>query len=260
VISAESLITSSILRKFKMNDLLSQINTLKRNNKHEELYLLVKEQLKHKSNDIILWIKLAIAVIVVPIVDYETSIACLEKALDIDPQNPIALIILAHIYEYQLGGIDDILLHKIKTLHTNSAEINSMLKYVASWSYSSGKKQHYDLEEQLLKESIQLYDKHVWNYMHLVRLYTRQKRYLEINSLVKKALNNVQKVYSDQDDHDVTDIDEYLNEHIKGIYLTDINVELIQKKLISPHTIILYIITTPLLNFYRFLKERFLNS
>jgi len=242
-----------------MDDLLSQINTLERNRKHKELYLLVEEQLKYKSNDIVLWIKLAIAVIVVPIVDYETSIACLEKALDIDPRNPIALIILAHVYEYQLGGIDDILLHRIRTLQTDSNEINSMLKYVASWSYGTLKKDAPEIQEQLLKESIQLWDKHVWHYMHLIRLYRRQERYLEINSLVKKALLNIQKIYSDYDDYDVTDIEEYLNEHIKGIHLTDSNVKFTKEEFIYLHTIIFYTITTPIVNFYHFLKQKLLN-
>src|SRR5438445_9297172 len=160
-----------------MNDILTQINILKKVRDHKGIYCLVEEQLKHESNDIELWISLAIAIVTVPIVDYEKSIACLEKALAIDNNNPIALIVLAHVYEYELGGIDYMLLHQIKNLHTDSDEINSMLKYVASWSYSWGKKDDPELEEKLLKESIDLYDKHVWNYTHLARLYLQQKRY-----------------------------------------------------------------------------------
>jgi tetratricopeptide (TPR) repeat protein len=243
-----------------MNDLFLQIDILEKKRNYNDLYNLVEEQLKHESNDIELWIKLAIAIIVVPIVDYEKSIACLEKALAIDHNNPIALIILAHVYHYQLGGINDMLLHQIKTLHTNSDEINSMLKYVASWSYSYTKKQHYDLEEELLKKSIELCDKHVWNYEHLARLYFEQQRYLEINSLVKKALSNIEKVYGNNSNTDVTNIDEYINEHIKGIYITSINVESIQEKLIPKHIIFFYMISTPCLRLYNFIKSKILQS
>ena len=243
-----------------MNNLLTQINTLRRARDHEGVYNLVEEQLKHESNDIELWISLAITIITVPIVDYETSIACLEKALAIDNNNPIALIVMAHVYHYELGGIDDILLHQIKTLHTDSNEINSMLKYVASWSYSYTKKQHYDLEEELLKESIDLCDTHVWNYVHLAKLYTRQKRYLEINSPIKKALSNIQKIYVGKYEEDITDINEFISEKIKGIYITDINVEGIQKKLIPKHIVLFYTITTPLLRFYHFVKAEILRS
>lgn len=243
-----------------MNDILRQINILRNARDDKGVYRLVEEQLKHKSNDIELWISLAIVIVTVPIVDYEKSIACLEHALNINNNHPIALIVLAHVYHYQLGGINDMLLHQIKTLHTNSDEINSMLKYVASWSYSYTKKQHYDLEEQLLKESIQLCDKHVWNYEHLARLYFEQQRYLEINSLVKKALSNIEKVYGNNSNTDVTNIDEYINEHIKGIYITSINVESIQEKLIPKHIIFFYMVTTPCLNLYNFIKAKILQS
>lgn len=243
-----------------MNDLLTQINILNKANDHEGIYNLVEEQLKHESNDVNLWISLAKAIITVPIVDHEKSIACLEKALAIDNNNPIALIVLAHVYEYELGGIDDMLLHQIKILHTDSNEINSMLKYVASWSYSYTKKQHYDMEEKLLKESIELCDTHVWNYEHLARLYLRQKRYTEVNSLIKKALSNIKKMYSDNEDHDITDINEFINERIKGIHLNDICIEIVREKLVPKHIIFFYTITTPFLRLYHFIRTKILQS
>jgi tetratricopeptide (TPR) repeat protein len=219
-----------------MNDLLTQINMLSKARDNKGVYKLVEEQLKHTSNNIELWISLAIAIVTVPIVDYEKSIACLEKALNIDNNHPIALIVLAHVYEYELGGIDDTLLHQIKNLHTPSNEINSMLKYVASWSYSWGKKDDSEMEEKLLKESIELCDKHVWNYEHLARLYLKQHRYSEINNLATKAFCNIQKIYSDNDDYNLTDINEFINERIKGIHLTDSCVKIIQEKFIPQNS------------------------
>ena len=152
------------------------------------------------------------------------------------------------------------LLHQIKNLHTDSNEINSMLQYVASWSYSKGKKDDPEMEEKLLKESILLCDKHVWNYEHLARLYLQQKRYLEINSLIKKALSNIKKIYSDDDDHDITDINEFINERIKGIHLNNICIEIVHEKLIPKHIIFFYLITTPFLRFYNFIRAKILQS
>src|SRR5579871_1435223 len=242
----------------KMKELLSRLDMLEKEENYDELYNIVEQELKTGLHSADVWIKLAIAIIVVPIVDYEKSIACLEKALSIDHNNPIALIVLAHVYEYQLGGIDDMLLHQIKNLTTDSNEINSMLKYVASWSYSDGKKDDNQVEEQLLKESIKLWDKHVWNYMHLVRLYKRQKRYLEINNLIYKALDNITKVYDGSNHPDVIDLNEYISEHIKGVYLTDSNVKFIYEDLIPNHVIIFYTIITPFLNFCHFVKKSIL--
>ncbi len=241
-----------------MNDLLSRLDSLKKEENYDELYSIVEKELQTGSHTSDVWINLAIAIITVPIVDYEKSIACSEKALAIEHNNPIALIVLAHVYEYQLGGVDDMLLHQIKNLNTGSNEINSMLKYVASWSYADGKKDDPAVEEELLKESIRLWDKHVWNHIHLMELYRRQKRYLEINNLIYKALGNITKIYNNIDHPDVTDIDEYINEHIKGIYITDLNVESMQQKFVPKHILFFYIIITPFLDFYSFIKKVFL--
>src|SRR3990172_10433626 len=135
-----------------MRDLLLRLDRLEKEENYRELCNIVDYELKNSVHTSDVWIVLAITIIVVPIVDYEASIACLEKALSIENNNPIALIVLAHVYEYQLGGINDMLLHQIKNLRTNSDEINSMLKYVASWSYSDGKKDDHQIEEKLLKE------------------------------------------------------------------------------------------------------------
>jgi|GEM_PF-1123405 len=258
VSSIEYMETLSTPRKFKMNDILIKINKLSKND-DDTLYDFISEQLTHKSKDIKFWLSLAIVVIQPPFGDEEKGIAFIQKALAIDSKNPIALIILAHIYEYQLGGIDDVLLHKIRTLQTNSSEINSMLKYVASWSYSDGKKNNLKIEEQLLKKSILLCNKHVWNYMHLIRLYKRQKRYLEINNLTQKALNNIQKIYTDPYEENITDIDEFINEQIKGIYVTDSNAMFIKKELIPKYIIFIYSILTPFLYLYHCIKTKYFN-
>jgi len=215
-----------------MNDLLTKINILSKNNNDNAVYDLVEEQLKHEANDIKLWLSLAIVIVEVPIVDYEKSIACIKKALDIDKDNVIALLILAYVYEHELGGIDDILLNKIESLHTDSAELNSMLKYVASWSYARHKKNDFLKEEILLKESINLYGGHVWNYKNLARLYLAQGRKSEAYFLIKKALSNIKIVYGKENyEYEPTDINEFINERLKGIHLTDSNVRLIQKML-----------------------------
>jgi hypothetical protein len=242
-----------------MNNILTKINTLSKNN-NKALYPFISAQLMHESNDIQFWLSLAIVIIQPPFGDEEMGIAFIQKALAIDDNYPIALIILAHIYEYQLGGIDDTLLHQIKNLHTPSDEINSMLKYVASWSYSTGKKNEPEMEEKLLKESIELCDKHVWNYEHLARLYLKQQRYLEVNSLVTKALCNIQKVYSDNDDYNITDINEFINERIKGIHLNDICIKIVKEKFVPKHIVFVYLIITPFLKFHHFIKTKILQS
>lgn len=242
-----------------MNDIITQVNILDKN-EDESLYSFLLEQINNESKNVEFWISLAIAIVMPPIVDEKTSIAFLNKALAIDNNNPTALLILTYVYEHELGGIDDMLLHQIKNLHTDSDEINSMLKCVASWSYCESKKYDPEEEERLLKESILLCDKHVRNYKYLARLYFEQERYLEANNLLKKALNNIKKVYSDDDDYDITDINEFINERIKGIYVSKSNLESLQEDIMPNHVVIFYTIITPFLNFYHWIREELLCS
>jgi tetratricopeptide (TPR) repeat protein len=244
-----------------MNDILIQVNILRKDN-DENLYHFILEQLNRESKDIELWLGLAVAIAESPFGDEETGIAFVHKALAVDNNNPLALIILAYMYEYHLGGIDDMLLHQIKNLQTGSDEINSMLKYVASWSYRSDKKNDPKMEEKLLKESIALYDKHVWNYEHLATLYLQQERYLEVNNLIRKALSNVKKIYTDKnlDEYRSTNVYDFIDSIIKGTCITSACVEIIQEKLIPNHIIVFYMIITPFLNFYRWIRKVFLHS
>lgn len=247
-----------MLRKFKMNDILTQVNILDKRN-DENLYHFILEQLNHESNDIELWLGLAVAIAESPFGDEETGIAFVHKALAVDDNNPLALIILAYLYEYHLGGIDDMLLHQIKNLQTDSDEINSMLKYVASWSYRSGKKNDPKMEEKFLKESIDLCDKYVWNYEHLATLYLKQGRYSEVNTLIRKALKNVKKIYTDKnlDEYRSANVYDFIDSIIKGTSITTTCVEIIQEKLVPNYVIVSYTIITPFLNFYHWFEGIF---
>lgn len=215
-----------------MHDLLTKINVLYNNDNDNEVYRLIEEQLKHESNDIGLWLSLAIVIVAPPHGDEEKSIACLQKALKIDENNVRALLILTYVYEHELGGIDDVLLKKIESLHAESDELNSMLKYAASWSYAKRKKNDPITKEKLLLESIQLCNKHVRNYEDLAKLYFDQGRDAEARELVKRALSNVQYIYpKDAHERDATNVNEFINERIKGIHITDENLNSIKELL-----------------------------
>jgi hypothetical protein len=132
------------------------------------------------------------------------------------------------------GGIDEVLKNRLITLHTPDAELNSMLKYTASWFYDNiHENNDPKREEELLQESINLYQGHVWNYVHLADLYINQGHDKEAKELLETALRNVRKIYSDQEiaAYDSTNIDDFLAERIQGIYLTKDNFELINERL-----------------------------
>jgi hypothetical protein len=56
-------------------------------------------------------------------------------------------------------------------------------------------------------------------------------------------------VYFDSDNYNITDINEFINEHIKGVHLTKSNVRFIEKKLIPLYKLIFYKIFNSIFNF-----------
>lgn len=209
-----------------MKNLIAKLKKLY-DEKNSEIFEFVENQLTRKYTDSVLLFSMAITIIAPPNVDPHLSIACLEKILVHEKDNPIALILMTYVYRHYLGGIDTKLLAKILSLQILDPEITSMLKYVASWSFENDSA----MQEKLLKESISLYRKHVWNYKSLARLYLKQNRRDEAYELIGRALNNVKKIYSNSEikTYDVTDINEYINERIKGIHQNRENYELIEE-------------------------------
>ena len=119
-------------------------------------------------------------------------------------------------------------MNKLTSLKSSSHELNSMLRYVASCFFPfNGNREKQIL---LLKESISFDPKNVWSYIDLAYTDIEQGKNLEAKELVKKALGNIKKIYTDKPSEDKetslseyneTSLSDFLNHHIKGIYITD---------------------------------------
>lgn len=219
---------NSLMLKIKELSKNSNLSTLE---KLEKIEILIEEKLRCEPNNVVWLLRLAVLGLKVPLVDWQKSIICLEKVLALEKDNVMAWLLLAYINYYELGGIDESLMIHLNTLHTENNEINAMLKYCASWFYEKSG----DTENQmlLLKESIDLYQGYVWNYVHLAQLYFQQDRIREARNLVQIALKNVKKVYSfnGDEEYDIVSIDRVFDEEIKGTHLSKINFENISKLL-----------------------------
>jgi tetratricopeptide (TPR) repeat protein len=217
-----------------MNELIRKIIEVSRDkNAEEKIEKLLEERLIIEPCNRELWLRLALVEIEVPLVDCDKAIVCLDKVFALEKDNPIALLFLAFIYHYELGGVEQDLSDRLDSINTSDEEVNSMLKYTASWLHYTYKDFKYkDRAKKLLKESIAIYGGHVWNYIDLARIYFLEKRDQEAKVLIEKALKNVIKVYvylNAKQKYDMTDLDEFLNERFKGIYLTDTNYQMIEK-------------------------------
>lgn len=212
-----------------MEDLVSKIIELTKNNNlgSEERILkieaLIEEKLRHDPNNIELLMRLAVLELNPPVADHNKSIEILEKVLSIDKNNIIALLLLAYVKYHCSGGVDKDLLDKLDSIKTNDKELLSMAKYAAYWHYSNNDEFNDEKkQEQYLLESINLYGGHVCNYVDLVELYLQQGKKEKAKELVEIALKNVVKIYTENVHiEDISDINEFLDERIKGICITD---------------------------------------
>ena len=213
----------------KKNDLISKIIELDKKGEREKIEVLIEERLKEEPNNVDLWLRLAKVELLFPFCDNFKSIACLEEVLKIEKDNPIAILMLAYVTDLNVGTMGKELMNKLCLLKMDFDELNSMFRYMASrfyWGKNSEK------ERQLLEESINIYKGHVNNYVRLADLYFLQGRDSEAKELIKQALKNVKKVYSeDLSEYDSTDPNEFIEERIKGVYMTSGDLESIKAKL-----------------------------
>ncbi len=214
-----------------MINLTSKIISLgQESNADKKIKKLLEIELIKNPNNIDLLFRLAILEQDPPLFAEDKSLTHLQTILTLDKDNIIAIILIAYInHNFCLlvgPKLGSPIINMLNELKTNNAELNSIIKYALSW-FCWNKK----VKESLLKASINFYQGHVWNYVHLAKLYSEQGRHVEAKNFYQKALDNVVKVYSDNDLYDTTDITEFLNERIKGIYLSSINLTSIKEQL-----------------------------
>lgn len=181
----------------------------------------LEEQLKKYPNDIGLLLKLCMTRINIPIEDGEKALLCINKIYEIDINNFYATILEYCIYDSILGGIEEIHYNKLKRLNNCSNYQLSIARYLMSYYWYFTKNDVVKTIE-LLKESIELCNEFVNNYNLLGGIYIEMGHKELGVKLKRKALENIKMIYPDEYIYDFTDVNEYINEIITGIYVTDL--------------------------------------
>lgn len=193
-----------------------------------EIEHLLKGLLVQDPKNIDLWMSLAVLYSESPWADCDLSYQCLEKVYEVEPENPRALLFYVYSYDIDYGMLPDDALERLSRVNS-TPEINSMARYMMIWSEAA--KEDEILWEKILLESIGMYQKHVYNYSYLASTYFRQGRITEACQFMERAIKNVVKIYDSSYSYDRTDIDEYLHQHVSGIYKSQPNYERLQERL-----------------------------
>ncbi|MBN2909213.1 tetratricopeptide repeat protein [Polycladomyces sp. WAk] len=198
----------------------------------EETEKVLERYLEVDPECIEAWMRLAITVFEPPIADYDKSIHCLKRAIRIGPGCLEALFILARIQDIIYREVDEDVFQELHSIQTNDPEEQSMLEYAKAWYYES--KEMWHEYENALKRSIVVYPGHVLNHISLGLFYVNQGDREKGKSLLVKGVRNVKHVYQADDGFDeVGDYNEFINERIKGIHVTDVINELWKKTIRS---------------------------
>lgn len=214
-------------------ELIKKVNELDDLDRATEGESLLDEYLIKHPNDIDVLIRLATYVLGPPLSYYPKAIECLEKVFELDNNNIEAHLLFACINRFHGPYYDEEALDGLNKLKTNDPEEQSMIEYAKSWSYDN--LEQWDLCEQSLLKSIQLYPYNVWNYRDLGLLYIKQGRKSEGLALLSNAINNVKVIFRQNDGHesDWTSAQRYFDELIRGTHITDSVYECLEEDLLG---------------------------
>lgn len=184
---------------------------------------MIKMELENNPLDIQWWIKLCLTELQFPFEDYDSALSYIEEIKKIDYSNIEALILETAIKWHSFGFIEDELLKRLSDVDIIDSNIMSIIYYLQSlyYRYKKDKKN----EKLLLNKSVTLCNKFVYPYKALGNIAISES-YLEDSKLLfMKALNNVEKVYDEDEFFDFTDINIYIAEFITGTYISRANYE-----------------------------------
>ncbi|MGG0755073.1 hypothetical protein [Brevibacillus laterosporus] len=202
-------------------ELFKKIFDLSPANDIEQIEYYLDSYLQLHPTDIDILLRGAVLVLSSPLVDVYKSLDYLEKAVTIDPTNHKAWFILSYIHESRLGGIDARVIDHLSTLHPKEKETQSIIELIKGWYYR--KIDDLNNYKSQLQKSIDLSPNLVFNRVELGRLLLNQGYKTESKHQFEIALKNVVKIYDREEPIiDLTDYNEFINESIKGIYLTDV--------------------------------------
>jgi tetratricopeptide (TPR) repeat protein len=191
---------------------------------------LIEEYLEKNPKDTEVWLRLAMLEFTPPFENPEIISEYLHKIFKYDPYNIYATITLACIQDVLRGEITEEVFEKLNNLFSDNPELNSMIELEKAKYYQC--KDNDELYKKHLCNSIHYYDKHSENYRSLAYLYKQQGKKEEAKQLAQKALNNVKVIYDGSSPiTDITDIEKFINEYIKGTHITDSNLKSIYKLL-----------------------------
>lgn len=198
--------------------------------KLEEIDRLLESYIEKDAYNTDLLLRISVLQLCPPLMDTERCIYYLLRILAYDKENLFALLILSYVENEMLGGMSDDLFNILCNLKMDDEEEQSLVYYcLAGYYYYRDDCEKF---EEMITLAIKTYPYHVKSYVSLGKFYIRNKNMVIGKDLIRTALANIRLVYSNVSEIDVTDYKEFINENIKGVHITEVNLEGLKERLI----------------------------
>jgi len=195
----------------------------------ETIKNLIDEYLAKNPEDTDVRLRLVVLEFTPPWEDPELLSKYLNEIFKYDPDNIYATLILACTQDIFWGEITDTVFKKLNNLSSKNTEILSMIELAKAWYYQC--KDNDELYEKHLLNSISHCNQHVSNHIDLAHLYAKKGNKDEAKKFAQKAIDNVQVIYTRGSTTDITDVEDFINERLKGTCITEPNLESIYELL-----------------------------
>ena len=187
----------------------------------------IEEELKIKINDSADdVIRFALLETIPPIADYSFVIAVLKQNYSRYRDFRMAVLITFFISAWENYRENDFVIELNSFLDNADDEQRAVIYYLNAYDIFMHNKIMYRKNEyiEFLSKSVDLDTTFVYNYYHLAQISDRKKSI----KLMKKALTNIERVYSDDECenlqiYDLISYDMFLKEHILGTNITQMN-------------------------------------
>ena len=183
----------------------------------------LKKELEKRPQDIEIRFKICLTELQFPLEDYQSALNYINEIYKISPKNITALILETGKSWHSFGFIEEELFTRLISVNCEDKETRAIIYYLQSLYYHF--KNDFVEEKSLLEKSINAHDKFVYPYKALGDILKNESNVKLSEKMFRKAIENIQKIYQQDDFYDFTNVENYVSEYITGIAVSRANYE-----------------------------------
>lgn len=193
--------------------------------KQSEAIEVLIHEFKNSPGNLDILLKIAVIKFNVPMYDYVGAINTLKEVLQVDEHNIKALILKTIMEYFAYGEVSNSTFRQIEKVEfsgkTKNFYTNQIPFLEALYYRNRNPNTYYSKLQRAIKEDPQA----SYHHFLLFRYYNQKGEKQAALKALNNAISNVKEVMRAEDDFDESDIELFINEHVRGISLSKVNYE-----------------------------------